>query len=145
MTSEKKHFSFTLNVLKQFFLILLFVLSVVALLAGLVYALYRIARFSSSLYGYIFLVFLCGVLVYFIVRGAVKKQLSPVLLKALRFFYVLFLVLFFFSAGMLYAGFVVRFPMIGIGVTPVLIFLGIFAASKWGFFSWVKNVYRRLS
>jgi len=51
METEKKHFSFTLNVLKQFFVILLFVLSVVAFLGGLVYVLYRVARYSRSLYG----------------------------------------------------------------------------------------------
>jgi hypothetical protein len=145
METEKKHFSFTLNVLKQFFVILLFVLSVVAFLGGLVYVLYRVAAFSRSLYGYIFLAFLCGVVVYFIVRGALKKQLAPVLLKAVRFFYVLFLVLFFFSVCMLYAGFIVRFPQIGIALTPVLVFVCIFAASKWKLFSWVRKVYRKLS
>jgi hypothetical protein len=145
MEMEKKHFSFTLNVLKQFFVILLFVLSVAAFLGGLVYVLYCVAQYSRSLYGYIFFAFLCGVVVYFVVRGAQKKQLAPVLLKTVRFFYVLFLVLIFFSICMLYAGFVVRFPKIGIALTPVLIFVCIFAASKWRLFSWVKKVYRRLS
>ena len=145
MEAEKKTFNTVGHILTQFFIILVLTILIVALIGAFVYGLYRITLISKLLYSYIILTVIAGVIIYFVVRGISKKLFSKVILKFVRFFYVLTLLFLFISLIMIYGAFFIRNIKIGIVITPFLIIFIIYAGTKWGIFSWLKNTNRKLT
>jgi hypothetical protein len=141
----KKTFKTVGHILTQFLIIIVLIILVVALIGAFVYGLYRITLVSKLLYTYIILTVIAGAIIYFVVRGISKKIFSKVLLKFVRFFYVLTLLFLFISLIMIYGAFFIRNIKIGIIITPFLIIFIVYAGTKWGIFSWLKKIYRKLS
>lgn len=145
METGKKTFKTVGHILTQFSIIIVLIILIVALIGAFVYGLYRITLVSKLLYTYIILTVIAGAIIYFIVRGISKKLFSQVLLKFVRFFYVLTLLFLFISLMMIYGAFFIRNIKIGIIITPFLIIFIVYAGTKWGVFSWLKKIYRKLS
>jgi hypothetical protein len=145
MESGKKTFKTVGQILTQFLIIIVLIVLIVASIGAFVYGLYRITLVSKLLYTYIILTVIAGAIIYFVVRGISKKLFSNVLLKFVRFFYVLALLFLFIALIMIYGAFVFRNIKIGIIFTPFLIIFIVYAGTKWGVFSWFKKIYRKLS
>ncbi len=144
MESTKKNFNTMIRFLKQFLLIGLIIVIVTASVGIFIYALYRIALISRTLYSWIFLSVMFGFIMYFVARSISRKIFSKIILQFAKFFFTLILILFSVSLCMLYAAFILRYPQIGIIITPGVVFIIIFTVSRWNLFSWIKNIYNKL-
>jgi hypothetical protein len=115
---------------KQFFSVVLLFCAIFGGMGGLVFGLYRIAVFSRSIYAVVFYIALAGLVGFYVFRGIRKKLILKVLVKFAFALGKLFFILFCIACVMLYGAFVVRFPVIGAVVTPVVAALIIFYFSR---------------
>ena len=106
--------------------VLLFSLIFVGM-GGLVYGLYRVAVISKSVYAIVFYIALGGLIGFYVVRGFRKKLLFKIFIRMATALVKLLFILFCIVCVVLYAAFVVRFPIAGAAVSPILIALIIFS------------------
>ena len=137
-----------LNTAGRFFknvLVLVLMIVVIVAAAGVfIYALYRIAVFSTALYSVVFAVVLAGFLLFFIVRSIKRKKFNKIVSKTTKFLARAGLTLFIIAAVVLYGAFFIRYPVPGMIATPVLIVLISFAGIKWKVFSFCRKFIQNL-
>ena len=137
-----------LNTAGRFFknvLVLVLMIVVIVAAAGVfIYALYRIAVFSTALYSVVFAVVLAGFLLFFIVRSIKRKKFNKIASKTTKFLARAGLTLFIIAAVVLYGAFFIRYPVPGMIATPVLIVLISFAGIKWKVFSFCRKFIQNL-
>jgi hypothetical protein len=142
MATEKRYTPKILKFFQQFFSVIIILAVVVALLGIFIFTLYRVAMFSTTLYTFIFLLVLCGFIVFFSIKSIRKKTFSTTILKFLKFLVITIFTGAIIALIMLYAAFVLRFTLIGIIITPFLIVAFILLFSKFNIFAYVKNIFR---
>jgi len=123
-------FTRAIHSIRQFLsAVLLFSLIFVGM-GGLVFGLYRVAVISKSVYAVVFYIAFGGLIVFYGIRGFRKKLLSKIFIRMAAAMVKLLFILFCIVCVVLYAAFVVRFPVAGAAVSPVLIALIIFSFFK---------------
>jgi hypothetical protein len=127
--------------LKKLFVIIFLIIGIVGGIGLLIYALYRVATFSKSIYAIIFYIALCCLIVFYAYKGIRKKVLSTVLLKLARVFMKILVILCIVSAIMLYGSLVVRYPIGGGIATPFLITLLLIGGLRFNIFSFFKKIF----
>ncbi len=142
MSSSGKHLKGMVRILKYFFIVLLLIVVVTALIGAFIYALYRIAVSSKTLYTYLFIAILCGAFLFFIIRSIYRKTFINFFLKLGKFFYSILIVCAVITVFLLLGAFVLRYPVVGAVITPLVIGAVIFFLSKWNIFSLFKNISR---
>lgn len=113
--------------IRQFLSAVLLFSLIFAGMGGLVYGLYRVAVISKSVYAVVFYIALGGLIVFYVVRGFRKKLLLKIFIRMATALVKLLFILFCIVCIVLYAAFVVRFPVAGAAVSPILIALIIFS------------------
>lgn len=113
--------------IRQFLSAVLLFSLIFAGMGGLVYGLYRVAVISKSVYAVVFYIAFGGLIVFYVVRGFRKKLLSRIFIRITAALVKLLFILFCIVCVVLYAAFVVRFPVAGAAVSPILIVLIIFS------------------
>lgn len=139
-----KSSNFTDDVLRFFkwlFILLMIVVIVITSLWVFIYSLYRIAIFSRLLYSYVFITVLAGVLLFFFVKSIKQKKFSRIVLKFTKFLLTAIMVLLIMASFMMYGAFFLRYPLIGIIISPGLVFIIVLAASKWKPFHFFKKIF----
>ena len=124
-------------------LVLIFVV-IVAAAWVFIYALYRIAVFSTTLYSAVFTIVLAGFILFFIVRSIKRRKLKKIVMRVMKFLIHAGTILFIIAAVVLYGAFFIRYPVPGSIVFPVLIVLISFAGIKWKLFSFCRKFYHNL-
>ena len=89
-----------------------------------------VAVISKSVYAVVFYIAFGGLIVFYGIRGFRKKLLSKIFIRMAAAIVKLLFILFCIVCVVLYAAFVVRFPVAGAAVSPVLIALIIFSFFK---------------
>ncbi len=145
MKFENQSMSTITKILKRFLIIILLVVSIIAVVAILIYGFYRIAVYSRSLYSIVFYIALSGLFIYYVCRSIRKKRFTKVLLKITKVLSKIVIILFIVAFIILYGAFFIRYPLIGFIVTPVLIFAVIVANSKLSLFSLFKKYFHDLT
>jgi hypothetical protein len=129
---------------KNLLLLILMIVVIVAAAGVFIYALYRIAVFSITLYSAAFTIVLAGFLLFFIVRSIKRKRFNKIAVKTIKFFIQAGLILFIIAAVVLYGAFFIRYPVPGLIITPILIVLISFTGIKWKLFSFYRKFYQNL-
>jgi hypothetical protein len=129
----------------HFLIIAFLVLLFIALLGALIFVLYRIALVDRRLYSALFLLAFAGFLIFLTVKGLKRRKFTKVVLKILRFFYVLLLSAAVIGGVMVYGGFTVRHTVIGAACLPPLAFALYLLGKKARLFARIKNLYRKLN
>ena len=112
--------------IRQFLSAVLLFCLIFAGMGGLVYGLYRVAVISKSIYAVVFYSAFGGLIVFYVVRGFRKKLLLKILVRIATALVKLLFILFCIVCIVLYAAFVVRFPVAGAAAGPILIALIMF-------------------
>jgi hypothetical protein len=144
MTESRKILQATGRFFKTLLILVLMIIVIVAAAGVFIYALYRVAIFSTTIYSIVFTIALVGSLSLFIIRSAKRKKFNNFVVKLIKFFVSAGLIIFIIAAVLLYGAFFIRYLVPGIVVTPVLIFLIGFAGIKWKLFSFYKKFYQNL-
>ncbi len=143
--TDSRHILCTMGRFFKNLLILVLMIVVIVAAAGVfIYALYRIAVFSTTLYSVVFTIVLAGFLLFFIVRSIKRKRFNKIVMKIIKFLVHAGLILFIIAAVVLYGAFFIRYPVPGSIVIPVLIVLISFAGIKWKLFSFCRKFYQNL-
>lgn len=119
--------SHAIHGIRQFLSAVLLISLIFAGMGGLVFGLYRVAVISKSVYAVVFYIAFGGLIVFYVIRGFRKKLLSRIFIRMAAALVKLLFILFCIVCVVLYAAFVVRFPVAGAAVSPILIALIIFS------------------
>ncbi len=129
---------------KNLLILILMIVAIVSAAGIFIYALYRIAVFSTALYSALFTIILSGFLIFFTVRSIKRKRFNKIVVKTIKFLISAGLMLFIIAAVVLYGAFFIRYPVPGLIVAPVLIVLISFVGIKWKLFSAYRKFYQNL-
>jgi hypothetical protein len=138
MSYSGKHLRGMFKILKYFFIVLLLIVVVTVLIGAFIYALYRVAVSSKTLYTYLFIAILCGAFLFFIIRSIYRKTFINFFLKLGKFFYSILIIGALVTVFLVLGAFVLRYPVVGAIITPLVIGTVIFLFSKWNIFSLLK-------
>jgi hypothetical protein len=127
--------------LKRLFIIFLLVMGIAGGVGFIIYALYRVATLSKSIYAVIFYSALFGLIVFYVFRGIQKQLLGKVFLGIARVLMKIAVILSIVSAVMLYGAFVVRHPIGGGIVTPFLITILVIGGLRFRLFSFLNKIF----
>jgi hypothetical protein len=130
--------------LKTLLILLLMIIVTVAAAGVFIYALYRVAVFSTTIYSIVFSIAFLGSILLFILRSVRRKKFKNFVVKVIKFFLSVGLIAIIAAAVLLYGAFVIRYPLPGIITTPILIFLIGFGGIKWKLFSFYRKFYQNL-
>ena len=144
MTESRKILRAAGQFFKTLLILILMIIVIVAAAGVFIYALYKVAIFSTTIYSIVFTIALFGSLSLFIIRSAKRKKFNNFVVKLIKFFLSAGLIIIIVAAVLLYGAFFIRYLVPGIIVTPVLIFLIGFAGIKWKLFSYYKKFYQNL-
>jgi hypothetical protein len=127
--------------LKRLFIIFLLVMGIAGGVGLIIYALYRVATLSKSIYAIIFYSALFGLIVFYVFKGIQKKLLVKVFLRIARVLMKIAVIVCIVSAVLLYGAFVVRHPIGGGIMTPFLITLLITGGLRFKLFSFLNKIF----
>ena len=130
LPSENNRTGQVVHRVRRFLGVVLLFCAVLGGMGGLVYGLYRIAVISKSIYAVVFYSALGGLVVFYLLSGIKKKLLVKVMARIASVLVRLLFILFCIACVLLYGAFVVRFPVAGAAVTPILLALIIISFFK---------------
>jgi len=121
MTKGKQYTHETLMFLKGFFLFLGLSSGITVVMGFFIYILYRVAIYSRHVYTFVFVSALAMVIFYFLCRTAKKGKLLKVFLSFLRIIAYTGVVLLILGMFLSYGAFTVRYPWIGLPISPFFV------------------------
>jgi len=118
MNQGKKYTHETLNFLKGLFILLALSSGITAAIGLFIYSLYRVAIYSRQVYTIVFTSALGCIIFYFFWRVTKKRKVVRVLLSFFRIMSSIMIVLLICGLFLGYGAFTVRYPRIGIPISP---------------------------